>query len=179
MFPSLTEDRSHPNHWFNRAADLRSGAAAVWYSMRIPSDELNQELGLPHGNSLSAACWPVYHMLCGLAIEVILKAVICQHKTVPESHDLIHLARVAEISISENEKRLMGYYQRAVVWAGRYPVPKDCTDQKLHEFYDYANSVLCKPAGKLGALTLYRPSGAADWENFHRLWRRLAEHFKQ
>lgn len=179
MLPSLTDDRSHPNQWFNRAADLRSGAAALWHGMRTSDDQLNEELGLPRGNSMAVACWPVYHMLCGLAIEVMLKAVISQTKPVPESHDLTHLARVAAISITEQEKRLMAYYQRAVVWAGRYPVPKDCTDQKLNDFYDFAASVLTKPVGKLGTFPLYGPSGAADWENFHRLWLRLAAHFKR
>lgn len=72
----ITNDRMHPNHWFNRASDLRASAHVLWLSME--SKEIQQKMGYGGGFSLGVACYPVYQMLCGLALELILKAVIVQ-----------------------------------------------------------------------------------------------------
>lgn len=51
--PTLTEDRSHPNHWYNRAADLRASAGAIWYSMSAQNKEaVSEELGFGSGHSI-------------------------------------------------------------------------------------------------------------------------------
>jgi len=91
----LTAQKSHPNHWFNRAADLRSTAGAAWWAMCHGDAAMNEALGLPRGNDMTVACYHVYHMLCGLALELILKALLSRKQAVPPSHDLVYLAKLA------------------------------------------------------------------------------------
>lgn len=59
--PTLTEERSHPNHWFNRAADLHASAGALWYSMENDGRHgIGEELGFSKDFSMNVACYPVY-----------------------------------------------------------------------------------------------------------------------
>ncbi|ORM60126.1 hypothetical protein HA45_22180 [Pantoea rodasii] len=76
--PTLTEQKSHPNHWFNRASDLRASAHVLW--LVIESKQVQKDIGYGGSFSLGIACYPVYQMLCGLALELIMKAVITQKK---------------------------------------------------------------------------------------------------
>lgn len=175
--PTLTEERSHPNHWYNRAADLRAAAGSAWYAMQNDSAAASS-LGLPTGYSMGVACWPVYHMLCGLALEVLFKAVMAQRNMkIPEIHDLNNLASMLSLKRSEEERGLLKYYTSSVVWAGRYPIPRNCSDERLKNFYRESADVLMKPVKKLGSLVLRTSSGATDWENFHALWKRIANEF--
>lgn len=182
VFPttSLTEEKSHPNHWYNRAADLHASAGSIWYGMHFDREQnIAKSLGLGDGFSLSIACQPVYHMLCGLSLEVILKAILAQrNQNIPEIHDLNDLAARVGIKRSPQEKNLLKYYTSAVVWAGRYPTPKNCSDQSLLNFYDDARKALFKPGKKLGNLQFLTHNDATDWENFHVLWLRISSEFK-
>ncbi|KTB91600.1 hypothetical protein AO073_01630 [Pseudomonas syringae ICMP 11293] len=172
--PSLVEDRSHRNHWLNRASDLHASAGAIWYSMYGGHhQEITQELGLSEGFSMSTACYPVYHMLCGLALEVVMKAVIVSRgEPAPEIHDLNELATLVGIKRNVNEKRILSFYQASVVWAGRYPIPKKANDQMLRQYWDLAHKVLTKPAdlGKDTVLKFYVSSGATAWDKFNPLY---------
>lgn len=174
---SLTSRRSHPNYWFNKAADLRTAAGAAWYAMRYQPDDMNDVLGLPNGNSALIACTEPYHLLCGLALEVLFKAIIAQRESPPESHDLVHLAKTAGISLSAKDNRLLMFYQAALVWSGRYPIPRQCTDEKLLNYYRHRESVIMRPALKLGGIQLYKAGNATHWENFHSMWLRFAKSF--
>lgn len=176
---SLTKEKSHPNHWYNRAADLRAAAGAVWHAMGEDDHRIAQALGMQPGYSMNMACVPVYHMLCGLSLEVIIKAVMaCRGMTPPEIHDLNNLAGRIDFKRSTKEKSLLKYYTHAVVWAGRYPIPRNCSDDALRGFYGVATDALTKPTKKLGALTLRVGNEAANWDNFHALWRRIAMNFE-
>lgn len=42
--PTLTKDRGHPNHWRNRAADLRASAGALWHAMDSQDATMAAEL---------------------------------------------------------------------------------------------------------------------------------------
>lgn len=178
--PSLSEERAHPNHWYNRAADLRAAAGAAWYAMENDGQKrIANSLGLGDHYDMSVACWPVYHMLCGLALEVIIKAVMRQKGiVVPEIHDLNDLASRIGFERIAHERALLKFYTSSIIWAGRYPIPKNCSDKALRKFYDEAEAVLRKPGRKLGTLRLSVASGATDWEHFHALWLRIAGNFE-
>jgi len=121
---SLTEMKNHPNHWFNRSSDLQASAGAVWYSMGDQSKVVAQELGLSSSFSMGIACYHVYHMLCGLALEVMMKAVLMQRRTDAsnlKTHSFEKLNRLLGIELAEEEARLLKFYEGALVWAGRYP----------------------------------------------------------
>ncbi len=172
--PTLVEDRSHRNHWLNRANDLHASAGAIWLSMRSDNPkEVTDKLGLGDGFSMSTACFPVYHMLCGLALEVVMKAVLVSRgEQAPEIHDLNDLANLIGMKRNVNEKRILRFYQESVVWAGRYPIPRKANDQMLRQYWDLANKVLTKPKpmGKETVLTFYVASGATSWDRFTGLY---------
>lgn len=178
--PSLTEERSHPNHWYNRAADLRAAAGATWYAMEQDHKQgVAQALGLGEGYSLSIACRPVYHMLCGLALEVIIKSVMAQRgMKVREIHDLNNLATEIGVTRTQSERALLKFYTSSVIWAGRYPTPRNCSDEALRSYYQDASQVLTKPTKKFGSLQLRVSSGATDWDHFHALWLRFSNEFQ-
>ena len=46
-------------------------------------------------------------------------------------HNLISLAKRAEIEFSEEEENELRRFQRYVVWAGSYPTPKDLLESDL------------------------------------------------
>lgn len=180
IIPSLSEEKSHPNHWYNRAADLRASAGALWHAMKHDGQQsISESLGLGHGYSLSVACRPVYHMLCGLSLEVIIKAVLAYRRAkIPEIHDLNTLAGLIGMKPTMKEKDLLKYYTSSVVWAGRYPIPKNCNDESLQTFYDDARKVLVKPQKKSATLQFLVHNDATDWENFHSLWLKISSEFK-
>ncbi|MDU8614184.1 HEPN domain-containing protein [Pseudomonas syringae pv. actinidiae] len=179
--PTLTEDRSHPNHWFNRAADLRASAGAIWYSMSAQNKEtVSKELGLGSGHDMEIACWHVYHMLCGLALEVIIKAVLVQRGIKGyETHHFERLCKLVGVTPTPDEAQLLAFYEDAIFWIGRYPIPKQATDDKLTTSYKRAESVLFSKSKVIPGTSLEwtEPSGATDWPQFHTLWLRYANMF--
>ncbi|WP_410705770.1 HEPN domain-containing protein [Citrobacter freundii] len=173
---TITEQRLHPNHWFNRASDLRASAHVLWLSMQ--SKDLQQRMGYGGGFSLEVACNPVYHMLCGLALELILKAVIVQRTgKVSEIHDLNHLASLAAIKVNTKRKELLKFYTAAILWTGRYPVPVKCDDEKLKDYWQLASNVLTDRVKGFGSLEVRKGNGAADWENFQVIYTEFMENF--
>lgn len=137
-----------------------------------------QSLGLGSGYSMSLACWPVYHMLCGLSIEVISKAVLAQRgQKIPKIHDLNLLVPLTGVDPSAEEKALLKFYTASIVWAGRYPVPSNCSDEMLERFYQDADDALVKPGPKMGSMQLLVSSESTDWKHFHKLWGKVAGEF--
>lgn len=179
--PTLTEERNHPNHWFNRAADLRASAGAIWYSMSDQNKEaVSKELGLGSGHDMGIACWHVYHMLCGLALEVIIKAVLVQRGIGGyETHKFSALHILLGVTPTPDEALLLAFYEDAIFWVGRYPTPKKATDDKLTTCYKRAESVLFSKSNVIPGTSLewVEPSGATDWPQFHALWLRYANMF--
>lgn len=181
--PSLTEDRSHPNHWRNRAADLKASAGVLWHSMGSQDAAIAEELGYAPGYRMGVACWSVYHMLCGLSLEVIIKAVLVRRGTLPqkvETHSFVKLHEVLGVEMDDERKRLMAFYEAALVWSGRYPTPRNATDDKLLNYFDLANDILMKPLsmGEKTSIQLKVSSGATDWQCYSALWQSYADLFE-
>jgi HEPN domain len=180
--PTLTEERSHPNHWFNRGADLHASAGALWYAMENDErQQIAQELGFSSGYSIGVACYPVYHMMCGLALEVIMKAVLVQRGLpFPKTHSLERLVQAIGLTKSKDELEVLKFYEQSVLWAGRYPVPLNCTDDKLKEYWSLAGDVLTSPVklSESSRLEVRTGNGATKWENFSPMWFEIAAMFK-
>lgn len=180
--PTLVEDRSHPNHWLNRASDLRASAGALWHSMGPQDAAIAKALGYGSGYSMKVACWPVYHMLCGLSLELIMKAVLVQRATPQrdvETHVLPRLHRMLGLDLEEERKQILDFYEASVMWAGRYPTPRNPTDEKLLSHYDLESKVLTKPAPikSPGTLEFRVSSNTTDWDQFSGLWGEYAALF--
>lgn len=95
----IVSDRNHPNQWFARAAGLRPGAACIWLSMRGSAEETRELLGAPVGFS-TAAARPSYHLLCGFATEILLKAILVSRGKKPtNTHDSMFLAKEAGLHL--------------------------------------------------------------------------------
>lgn len=177
--PTFLEERSHPNHWFNRASDLRASVGAIWIGME--ADQVSAErLNLGPGFSMSIACMPVYYMLCGLALELIMKARLAQLGYSDKQfghHKLEKLVDQLQVEASEQERRLLRFYEASMVWAGRYPLPRNATEQQVLEFWRLADDVLTEPVPEITGIELHRGNDAASWANFHALWKKYADLF--
>jgi len=172
--PTLTEHKSHPNHWMNRSANLKASAGAVWYGMDH-DETVASELGYHAGFSMNVACYPIYHMLCGLALELVMKAVLVQRKAEAKDyqhHDLGKLHTLLGLPADEARMRLLEFYKQALVWSGRYPVPMRPTDEKLETYYKLELDVLtaATPIAPGSTLQVIKGSGATDWKRFCELY---------
>ncbi|HEU0154418.1 MAG TPA: hypothetical protein VFQ84_13910 [Arenimonas sp.] len=170
--------RSHPNNWFNRASDLHASAGAIWLAMESGRASA-QALGLWQGFDMTVACRPVYHLLSGLSLEVLMKGVLAERGAAPElTHNLLELAKALPLELLDGEPELLRYYSDTVIWAAKYPVPTRPTDEKLAAFYSNAVEVLTDSvpgAAFSPKLPVYRvsSSGRADWEPFNNLYGRI------
>jgi len=101
-------------------------------------------------------------MLCGLSIEVLLKAVILAQtrKTPPKGHDLVQLAANAKWTLSPSDAAPLRELTIGVFWYGKYPAPfaPDCIE--IREQRDLQMSRLMK------AKIITTP---LDWSAFERL----------
>jgi len=181
--PTLVEDRNHPNHWFNRAADLKASAGAVWFSMGPDNAAISEALGYAPGNCMRTACKPIYFMLCGLALELIMKAVLAQRGFTPDQfkgHKFETLHQKLGLPLKRDIAKLMAFYEASLVWAGRYPIPIDATDEKLMSFYNLANEILTKPTdlGPSGIKFRVGTDELTNWTQFSKLWGSYATLFK-
>jgi hypothetical protein len=177
--PTLVQQRSHPNHWFNRASDLHASAGALWLAMHSDGNDADR-LDLGPGFSLAIACSPVYYMLCGLALELIMKARLVQLGLSEKEfggHSFAKLLDLLRLEVTGQESKLLRFYEASMVWAGRYPVPLKATDKRLLEFWDLANDVLTDRVTEIKSIDLRRGNDAASWEKFHVLWQKYAALF--
>lgn len=78
--------KSQAVYWYNKASDLRGSAGAIWASMCEPEfAAVPERLGLGRSFSFTVACGSVYRMLCGMALELLLKAIIIEKGGKPKS----------------------------------------------------------------------------------------------
>lgn len=181
--PTLLEERGHPNHWFNRASDLRASAGALWLAMHNDADDGGVEcLRLGPSFSMSVACNPVYHMLCGLALELVMKARLAQmgkSQSQMETHSFTRLLELLDVHPYPAERKLLSFYENCLVWAGRYPLPRNPSETKLKQFWDAADDVLTEPVPGIRGIQVRRGNGATSWQNFHTLWQKYAALFER
>jgi hypothetical protein len=157
-------------YWYNRASDLRGGAAAVWASLTSESNEIPVRLGLGEGFRMSAALPRVYRLLCGLSLELLLKSiVVARGKKVQHHHRLIDLGKDAEVPFEKKHEGLLKILTEVVYWSGKYPTPKgeeewgSLVELEREHLFD---KVLLGESG----LTALQGNGALDWEGYSELW---------
>lgn len=154
----------------------------MWYAIENDArHNIGEDLGFSKGFSVNVACYPVYHMLCGLALEVIMKAVLVQRgHSFPKTHSLVRLTQALGLSRTEDELAMLRFFEQSVLWAGRYPVPLDCTDDKLKSYWALASDVLTSPV-KLSentSLEFRRGNNATCWEKYSPMWLEIAALFR-
>ncbi|MBI5018115.1 MAG: hypothetical protein HZB55_21835 [Deltaproteobacteria bacterium] len=126
---------------------------------------------------MAAAISPVYLMLCGLALELLYKAIIvAKGLRVDTNHKLVDFAAQAGLDLSDKEQGLLEILSESVIWAGRYPVAKDfkymakLRELKAEHLFDLT---------PLGKMTIATPNNALNWVSFKELWDRGAELYWQ
>lgn len=128
-------DRQSPQWWYNKASQLHASAAVVWHfgiANKIP-DSIKEGLGFPAGFSLGVGCFPVFPLLCGLAIETLLKGIIAlSGGKIEFNHKLVELAETTTLELDEALKKNLRFLSESVIWDGKYPVPKHENHLRAH-----------------------------------------------
>lgn len=155
-------------YWHNKSNDLLGAAGLVWIGMDTTEGREQERLGLPDCYSFKVACPSVFRMLCGMSIELLLKAIIVQHGNKPEkTHKLEALANQAKLSVTPTQEQLLRVLSESIFWDGKYPVPlkkPDFDSAKERELEVLTEKV------PLGTFHVLRPNHALDWENFLNIW---------
>lgn len=129
------KNRQSPQWWYNKASQLHASAAVIWHfgvANEVPNS-IKKELGFPAGFSINAGCFPVFPLLCGLAIETLLKGIIVlSGDKVEFKHNLVDLAESATLELDEALKRKLRFLSENVIWDGKYPVPKHEDHLRTH-----------------------------------------------
>lgn len=156
-------------YWYNKASDLRGSAGALWDSMHAQDAHVRAEkLSLGSGFSFAVACWPPYEMLCGMALELLFKAIVVGMDKEPNAvHSLVSLSQDASLSYSEKQRGLLRILSEAIIWEGRYPVPK--AEKQFHHASEERREHLFDKV-PLGKLNVLRPNDNLSWESFNELW---------
>ncbi|MCI5121871.1 MAG: HEPN domain-containing protein [Candidatus Electrothrix sp. AUS4] len=168
---TFTDQQRISTYWFNKANNLYGAAAAVYHAIQNDADFPRSQYGLGDGFSMAVACPIVYRMLCGMALEALLKAIIVESKNEPrQTHNLKQLAQDADISYSKEDQKLLLILSEAVIWDGRYPVPKKETnwDNLIELKKDYLYNK--RPFVKGSTMMTYSPNDKLNWESFQNLW---------
>ena len=167
---NFTQHKNLSAYWFNKASDLHGSAAALYQAMEKSSDFPNVDYGLSDEYSMSIACPRVYSMLCGMALEALLKAIIIEKRMeLRHSHNLNQLARDAGVTYPANDQKLLQILSEAIIWDGRYPVPKD--EKNWDSLNELTRECLYdkKPIGD-GELFIYSPNENLNWRGYLELW---------
>jgi hypothetical protein len=157
-------------YWFNRANDLRGAAGAVWFAMQNEGDQIHDLLGLEGGYCFSVACPSVFRMLCGLALELLYKALILEvsKKNPPTHHKLKKLSSLAQLTLDADDLELIDLLTDHVVWAGKYPVPKG-GETEWDQHVARMNTALTEPVPNM-SIRLIRRNERLDWRDYTRIW---------
>lgn len=158
--------KESPVWWFNKSSDLHASAGALWIILSKKNNhEIQEQLGLAHSFSMEVACWPVYKMLYGMSLELILKAISVASGSKPRhSHNLVQLAGDVDIALSEDEKNILQLLTESIVWDGRYPVPKEKVPHEEH-------------IKKIGEVLFESTNPDLGWENLNVIFGKLSEKF--
>ncbi len=170
-----------PLAWLNKSTDLRASAAALWASIDTETSKsvvarFDLGLGFGRGFRMSVAVPGVFHMLCGLSLELLYKAIIVSTgDSAPKGHNLSQLAQRAGIVVSKEDRGLLEILTEYIVWAGRYPVPQDVGF--WNKLLELRNKYLYRRV-PFGKLQLQSGNDALSWDGFDRLWRTAVVSFE-
>lgn len=131
-------------YWHSKASDLHASAGVLWAAMEdLKQGSAAEKMGLGQGFAYSIACWLVYQMLCGMSLELLLKAIVIARNEAPKAtHDLVALSREADMAYSEVELATLKILSESIIWEGRYLVPKkdshfkELTELTWNHMYD-------------------------------------------
>lgn len=141
-------------YWFNKATDLFSSARILWENM-----------------NKNFTCWETYKMLMGMSFELLFKAIAIKKEiTLRHSHNLIILAKEAGINLSNDEKELLKVLTEYIIWAGKYPTPKD--ESSLQNAWECENNFIHDAIDCMGIMELSTYNHKLDFKYISEVWRK-------
>ncbi len=140
------------------------------------SDELVRELGLGAGFSMDVAVRQVYLMLWGMALELLFKAsIVAGEKEPKETHELLVLVDCARVEYTTKERAILEILTEAVIWEGRYPVPRAKKKDSMHKARDLMHRHFSEPVvvvGRDGPIPGFCRTRELDWDTLSVLWKK-------
>lgn len=107
----------------------------LWYKSALSFHEAAKILY--ENESFSDAHFSSVHFFynSAISIELIIKAILSKKAIkVPMHHKLRKLSDLTLISLDEDQLLILGYWEEAICWLGRYPAPK--TQAEWDNFQD-------------------------------------------
>jgi hypothetical protein len=128
--------------------------------------------GLGEGFDLSVT-GKICYMLCGMALELAYKATLVEEgKEPPMKHDLVELARLADIKMNEDDELTLKIWSHLIVWDGKYPVPKN--KPQMEEFGNLVEETLWD---QVDGTPFKRRNNRLKWDDFNKFWAQARERY--
>ena len=150
---TFASQQSNEDSWYGSAISFHEGAEILWQ----------------HTDSIRKGMLVVL-MNAALSIELLLKAIIVAKGGVaPQKHELLDLARDADIAFSKSQKATLELLGEVLKWSGRYPVPN--TEQAWDHYYDHVfeRHVIREREGNIGRVRA-NPETLPSVKNYEALW---------
>lgn len=166
-----------PMYWHNKADNLHASAAILWASYDDKfKKEISSFLNCSKEYDIKISTFPVYVMLCGLALELSLKSILAFKKNVTSGHKLDSLIMKCEIPVNENEIGILKIYSEYVFWVGKYPIP---LNSEAFEKFSSLNKKYASKEENLGNSKFKVIKGIPifEWENFNNLYNKITGSF--
>ena len=154
--------KNQPFYWENESQLMYRSSRLLFERQAIG---LSKFMNLKDGTPLNSVGWTFVDvelvrpalMLTGFAVELRLKAGALKRgitfdQLIKKSHKLRELAELAEFTPDESERELLDLMERAIVWSGRYPVPKNAEKYDRWRIEDLGSSLTPKLAQETEAL---------------------------
>jgi len=149
----FASQQSNEDSWYGSAISFHEGAEILWQ----------------HTDSIRRGVLVVL-MNAALSIELLLKAIIIAKGGVaPQTHELLDLARDADIAFSKSQKATLELLGEVLKWSGRYPVPN--TEKAWDRYYDHVleRHVIREREGNIGRVRA-NPETFPSVKNYEALW---------
>ncbi len=140
--------QENPAYWHSKSHDLLVSARTLWEAMQENRD-------------LEINCWATYKMLMGMSFELLIKS-HCVGAGIKfgQIHDLVALAKTANLTTSSNENKLLHLLSEYILWDGRYPIPKRVEHLKSH----WTNQIT-------------KSDDETNFDNLFLIWRKFSDSF--
>jgi hypothetical protein len=150
---TFANQQSNEESWYGSAISFHEGANILWQ----------------HKDSIRRGSL-VFLMNAALSIELLLKAIIVAKGGVaPQRHELLDLARDAEVAFSKDQKATLELLGEVLKWSGRYPVPN--TEKAWDHYHDdvLERHMIREREGNVGRIRA-NPETFPSVENYEALW---------
>ncbi|MCK1562442.1 hypothetical protein IVB08_00255 [Bradyrhizobium sp. 173] len=110
-----------------------------------------------------------FAFIAALSLEQILKAILARKgvsiPTGPKGHELLLLAELAMVPLSDNQKKTLDLFTATLIWAGRYPAPNSASKWDEYQDFTFEQHVIRTPNAAMANRDTF-----PDWPNYSKIW---------